>query len=698
MRGADAQTNIAKGPPMRRIHASALPPPSSFRRAAALESHSSDSFTAHTRAAIADWRAAWREALTFKSIGVDMGAGLTVAAVALPLNVALALAAGLPASSGLMAGAIGGAVAAIFGSSSFQVTGPAAALNLMVLGLTRDFGAAGVAAACLVISLIQVGLAASQAGKLMRFFPEAVLAGFTTGVGIKLLDQQLAHVLGINSNLFTLLSRPGDLSWLHTVHWHAVASGLLVIVFMLVCARWKRLPAGLMGVWLVTALAIELNWDVARVGSIAVSSFLPSWPDLAVNRWGALALATLPLALLAAIESLVSARAVDRLAKAAKPHNPSLELFGQGLANFAAGLFRGMPVTGVIVRSSVTVQCGARTRLASLTHAALLLIAVVTLADLIASVPLAALAGLLCVVGVRLIELPALIAESREHKLLGAAFMIACVGTVTGHIIIGLTGGLVLCYLHHRFVHKEAIVKDGNGSMRAALPHKQGAARRLMHAQHQSSPATWLAHIAGRPVIPPSAFVHPGATVIGRVVLGEDVHIAAGTSVRADEGAPFFIGPGSNVQDGVVMHALKDKYVTVGGERWAVYVGRGVSMAHQALVHGPCYVGDGTFIGFQGVVHDAVVGEGCFIGIGAKVIGVEIPAHRYVPHGSVITTAEQAAALPPATAMHSHFNDDVVDVNRGLAAAYHADAVLVATPAVRKTTERSFEDTWSPAF
>ena len=108
----------------------------------------------------------------------------------------------------------------------------------------------------------------------------------------------------------------------------------------------------------------------------------------------------------------------------------------------------------------------------------------------------------------------------------------------------------------------------------------------------------------------------------------------------------------------------------VAGERWAIYLGRNVSVAHDALVHGPCYVGDDTFIGFKAVVHDAVVGRHCFLGIGAIVVGVEVPDGRFVPAGSVIDNQDKVDALPLVVEAHRHFNEDVVDVNRGLAVAY----------------------------
>lgn len=215
---------------------------------------------------------------------------------------------------------------------------------------------------------------------------------------------------------------------------------------------------------------------------------------------------------------------------------------------------------------------------------------------------------------------------------------------------------------------------------------ERDAANRPGHADPvPADRRAWLAHIRQQAHVPTTAFVHPDATVIGRVVMGDHVHVAAGSSVRADEGAPFFIGEDSNVQDGVVIHALKERYVRVGGEEWAVYVGKNVSMAHGALVHGPCYVGDGTFIGFQAVVHDAIVGAGCNIGIGAVVVGVEVPDGKHVPHGWVVDSADKVRALPDVTEGHRHFAEDVVDVNRGLAAAYREHERLPAAATAAAT-------------
>ncbi len=624
------------------------------------------------------WVEAWKDVLRLGALPQDVLAGITVAAVALPLNLALAVASGLPPSAGLIAGVVGGGLAAMMGGSPLQVTGPAAALSTMVLVLVAEFGVVGAAAAAIAVGGVQVLLALGRAGKLMEYVPESVLAGFTTGVGLKLLDQQIPELLGFDyrvAELAQMMHRP---QWLHEVSWLAALSGLAVAFLLVATRHLKRFPAALVGVGIVTALASYLGWDIARVGEVPSSLPAPSLPAME-GRWLELVLKCLPLAILAAAESLLSARIVDRMAPNSRPHQPNLELLGQGVANMGVGLMGGMPVSGVVVRSGVNVQSGGRTRLSALVHAGALLFVILYLSDQISKVPLAGLAGLLIVIGLRLLEVGTLRHLWKEERVEAMAFLVTAAGTVSGHLVAGLAGGMVIhavgAWLHrrnHQPSETAPSAEQKKQGVRAVLSREHAEARRPGHLEPAPQSHGWLRHIQARPHMSNSSYVHPQAAVIGRVVLGDHVHIAAGSSVRADEGTPFHIGSNSNIQDGVVIHALKERKVLVGGEEWAVYVGKNVSMAHDALVHGPCYVGDDTFVGFNAVVHDSIVGNHCYIGIGAVVVGVEVPDGRFVPHGAIVDTAEKAERLPPVSEAHREFNEDVVDVNRGLAAAYRA--------------------------
>ncbi len=648
-------------------------PPTKARARGATRKAEESQYQATLASARATWLSDVRDVLSGKHLGSDILAGITVAAVALPLNLALAVASGLPPIAGLISGAFGGIIAASFGGSTLQVTGPAAALSVMVLALAKDFGATGVAAACLIVGLTQWTLAATLSGKLSRHFPESVLAGFTTGVGLKLLDAQIPEILGFDYRVFQLAQMLHRPSWLHEVSWVAAVSGLSVALLVTGMAKYKRFPAAIVGISVVTFISVYVGWGIERIGALPNHLPAPSLPMAPDGRWGELIVKTIPLGILAGVESLLSARAIDRMAGAKKEHDPNLELFGQGLANIVVSFFGGMPVSGVVVRSGVNLQSGGKTRFSALLHGVLLVLAVVYLSTQLALVPLAALAALLDVVGLRLLEVRVFFELLQAHRLEALAFVAALAGTVSGHLMTGLVVGGLLHALHRYVNPHEAKEAKADPGVRAVLGKEHAVAR--THDHPDARPVRvpgWLSHIQGATRKADTAYVHGKAAVIGRVVLGEHVHVAAGSSIRADEGTPFFIGDNSNVQDGVVIHALKDRHVMVRGETWAVYVGRNVSIAHDALVHGPCYVGDDTFIGFKAVVHDSVVGSRCFIGIGAVVVGVEIPDGKRVPHGMIVDSADAVERLPDAEHAHREFNEDVVEVNRGLALAYQA--------------------------
>lgn len=185
------------------------------------------------------------------------------------------------------------------------------------------------------------------------------------------------------------------------------------------------------------------------------------------------------------------------------------------------------------------------------------------------------------------------------------------------------------------------------------------------------------------PVIDPTAYVHPLAAVIGNVILGKNVMVSPFASVRGDEGQPLFVGDNANVQDGVVIHALETEMngqvieknlYEVEGNKYAVYVGGRVSLAHQVQIHGPAVVLDETFVGMKSLVFKSFVGRNCVIEPGCILMGVTIADGRYVPAGSVIKTQEQADKLPVVTEDYPFrtLNKGVVHVNTALAKGYLA--------------------------
>ena len=185
------------------------------------------------------------------------------------------------------------------------------------------------------------------------------------------------------------------------------------------------------------------------------------------------------------------------------------------------------------------------------------------------------------------------------------------------------------------------------------------------------------------PVIDPSTYVHPLAAVMGNVILGKNIMVAPMASIRGDEGQPLYVGDNSNVQDGVVIHALETELngkpveknlYEVDGTKYAVYVGSRVSLAHQVQIHGPAVVMEDTFVGMKSLVFRSSVGKQCVLEPGVILMGVSVPDGRYVPAGSVIRTQEQADQLPAITDDYpmKSLNKGVVHVNTALAKGYLA--------------------------
>lgn len=192
-----------------------------------------------------------------------------------------------------------------------------------------------------------------------------------------------------------------------------------------------------------------------------------------------------------------------------------------------------------------------------------------------------------------------------------------------------------------------------------------------MVLRSQAAPPTPWSHNLAKPSVHETAYVHPDTNLIGDVRIGENVMIAPGTSIRADEGTPFHIGDHSNIQDGVVIHALeKGRVVGDDSESYAVWVGEDTCITHMALIHGPCYVGDDCFIGFRSTVFNARVNAGCVVMMHALIQDVEIPPGKYVPSGAIITSQQQADRLPDVQPEDKHFAAHVVEINEALRAGY----------------------------
>ncbi|MDF0554656.1 ribulose bisphosphate carboxylase small subunit [Kamptonema sp. UHCC 0994] len=209
-------------------------------------------------------------------------------------------------------------------------------------------------------------------------------------------------------------------------------------------------------------------------------------------------------------------------------------------------------------------------------------------------------------------------------------------------------------------------------------------------------PTPWSKNLA-EPKIHDTAYVHSFSNIIGDVQVGSNVMVAPGTSIRADEGTPFHIGDGTNIQDGVVIHGLEQGRVEGDdGKSYSVWIGKNTSITHMALIHGPAYVGDDCFIGFRSTVFNARVNNGCIIMMHALIQDVEIPEGKYVPSGAIITNQQQADRLPDVHDADLHFARHVVGINDALRAGYRcADNIACISP-LRDERNKSSSKNGSP--
>jgi len=189
------------------------------------------------------------------------------------------------------------------------------------------------------------------------------------------------------------------------------------------------------------------------------------------------------------------------------------------------------------------------------------------------------------------------------------------------------------------------------------------------------------------PKIDKKAYVDPSAEISGEVFINQDVMVAPHVSIRADEGTPFYIGKGTNIQDSVTLHGLFEKFIEVDGKNYSIYIGTHVSIAHNAIIHGPTHIAKKCFVGFRSTIHhsiirrncfidfhavikNATIGEDCYVGINAVVKKVIVPKNKYIKDGEIVNTQEKADNLPEVTAeRHAElnlFNKEVVDFNKTL--------------------------------
>ncbi|OLF72392.1 sulfate permease [Maricaulis sp. W15] len=333
----------------------------------------------------------------------DLLAGLTVAMVALPLSLAIAIASGADPSTGLVTAVVAGFLISAFGGSRVQIGGPTGAFIVVVFGIIADHGYDGLVLATLMAGFILLVAGYFRAGRLIAHIPEAVVNGFTIGIAIIIATSQIKDFFGLRLDhlpadfieTVPMLAGAAD-----TLNLSALAVAVVALVCILVLRRQApRFPGLIVGLAVASGLVVFMNLPVdtiqSRFGALPSGLPMPALPDISWSRLVALLPSAIIIAFLAGVESLLSAMVADRMIDG--KHRPNAELTAQGIANIGSALFGGLPATGAIARTATNVRAGGKTPVAGLVHALALLAIILFAAPAAGYLAMPALAALLMV-------------------------------------------------------------------------------------------------------------------------------------------------------------------------------------------------------------------------------------------------------------------------------------------------------------
>ena len=462
----------------------------------------------------------FREGYDWGHLRADALAGLTVAIVALPLSMAIAIASGASPVQGLYAAIVGGFLVSALGGSRFQIGGPAGAFIVLVAATGQAHGLDGLLLATMLSGLILAAIGFLKLGTYIKFIPYPVTVGFTSGIAVIILASQLKDLVGL-----TLAQpEPGALldklpvlyRYASTYDGATIALSLATIAVIVGVRRWRpQWPGMLLAVAGAAVVTAAAELDVATIGSqfggIPSGLPAPSLPDFDFTKMREVLPSAVAFALLGAIESLLSAVVADGMT--GRRHRSNCELVAQGAANVASGLFGGICVTGTIARTATNVRAGAHGPVAGMLHSVFLLAFVLVAAPLASFIPLAALAGVLAVVAWNMIERHAvatLLKSSRgDAAVLVVTFLLTIFVGLTEAIVVGFALGSILFI--HRMAQTTAIAAHVPFAEDADRADGSSAQRRPYDESLAADPDVVVYRITG-------AFFFGAAAAVGAVL------------------------------------------------------------------------------------------------------------------------------------------------------------------------------------
>ncbi len=479
----------------------------------------------------------------------DAIAGLTVAIVALPLSMAIAIASGVTPDRGLYTAIVGGFLVSFLGGSRSQIGGPAGAFIVLVAATVNRHGVDGLLLATMMAGVMLIAAGYLRLGKYIKFIPYPVTVGFTAGIAVIIFASQLRDLLGITLegnepgpflDKITALAAAID-----TINPPTVATAALTIAVIFVLRKLRPHWPGMLIAIAVASVAVALlhlptETIGTRFGGIPGGLPRPALPPLSFDRVAAVFPDAVSVALLGAIESLLSAVVADGMT--GRRHRSSVELIGQGIANIGSALFGGICVTGTIARTATNVRAGGTSPVSGMLHAAFLLAFMLVAAPLASYIPLAALAGMLAVVAWNMVEKPAFMALLRssggDAVVLLATFAIVVFRDLTEGIVVGFALGAVL------FIDRMAkSIAIGKAKRPGSSAEENGAEE---HPVAADDPDTVIYHISG-------VFFFGSAATVGSVL--DRIADQRRNFILDCSDVPFMDSTAANVIEGTVRKA-----------------------------------------------------------------------------------------------------------------------------------------------
>jgi SulP family sulfate permease len=390
---------------------------------------------------------------TVARLRTDILSGITVGILALPLAIAFAIASGMTPESGIYTAIIAGFIISLLGGSRVQIGGPTGAFIVIVYGIVVNYGVANLLICTLMAGVMLLAMGLLRMGTWIRFIPVSVISGFTKGIAVLILLSQVKDFLGLTTDkLPAEFFAQIKVLWhsLNTINWHTVGLSIACLILILAWPKkWRLLPSPIVALVFGTLVVAGLDLPVETIGSKfgGIPQSLPTFafPELSLETLRHLVAPAIAIALLGAIESLLSATVADNMID--DRHNPNQELIAQGIANIVAPLFGGFCATGAIARTSTNVRMGAFGPIAGIVHALTLLGIILVAAPLAKHVPLAALSAILVVVAWNMGEWGHF-GEMRRYTMNYRAILLATfVLTVVFDLTVAVEVGMVMAAL-----------------------------------------------------------------------------------------------------------------------------------------------------------------------------------------------------------------------------------------------------------